>query len=208
MYKAEELILLEEKPRINDIDLYVLCDFYEMFLLPFVYTYYVVAGSDVKQFRLRFDRDKLCHLLGVESIAKGHVKYRELSQYKGNIGWKNIKEGKLNFGKLKSLNKSKFKSVKAKFVYFYLVPSLIEQPMAVLFDGKKVDPPVNIECEVLFYSKHENAVVHLGIDIDDEGIYFPRTFFVEKLGHEKAEDIYTINQTPIKVVKDRRIILL
>ena len=90
MYKAEELILLEEKPRINDIDLYVLCDFYE----------------------------------------------------------------------------------------------------------------------ILFYSKHENAVVHLGIDIDDEGIYFPRTFFVEKLGHGKAEDIYTINQTPVKVVKDRRIILL
>ena len=123
-------------------------------------------------------------------------------------GWDNIQNGSIDFKCLKSLNKRKFQSIKAKFVYFYLIPELIEEPMAVLFDGSKVDPPVSIQSEMLFYSTYDNAVIHLGIDVDDECIYFPRTFFVEKLGNEKIDDIYTVNQTKIEVVKERRTILL
>lgn len=208
MYKPEELKELTEKPKINDISLQVLQDYYHMFLRPFVYKYIVAIEDEVAEFQLRFDSDKLCHLLGVESIAKGHVKYKELYQYKGVEGWNNIKNGTLDFKKLKTLNKSKFQSIKAKFVYFYLIPDLLEHPMAVLFDGNMVKPPVKIECEILFYSTYENAVIHLGIDKDSEAIYYPRTFFVEKLGKNNVEDIYTVNQTHIEVVKDYRTILL
>lgn len=208
MYKAEELKNISIKPKINDISLAVLQEYYQMYLMPFVYTYYVAVDDDVREFKLRFDSDKFCHLLGIESIAKYHVKMKDLYNYRGANGWKNIQNGSINFKHLKSLNKSKFQSVKAKFVYFYLIPELIEEPLAVLFDGNKVNPPVSIECEMLFYSTYDNAVIHLGIDVDDEGIYFPRTFFVEKLGNAKVDDVYTVNQTKIEVVKDRRTILL
>jgi hypothetical protein len=176
--------------------------------MPFVYTYYVAVDNDVREFKLRFDSDKFCHLLGIESIARNHVKCRDLSNYRGGKGWQNIQNSIIDFKHLKSLNKSKFQSVKAKFVYFYLIPELIEEPMAVLFDGSKINPPVSIESEMLFYSTYDNAVIHLGIDVDDEGIYFPRTFFVEKLGNAIVEDIYTVNQTKIEVVKECRTILL
>lgn len=208
LYKAEELKNISIKPKINDISLAVLQEYYQMYLMPFVYTYYVAVDDDVREFKLRFDSDKFCHLLGIESIAKYHVKMKDLYNYRGANGWKNIQNGSINFKHLKSLNKSKFQSVKAKFVYFYLIPELIEEPLAVLFDGNKVNPPVSIECEMLFYSTYDNAVIHLGIDVDDEGIYFPRTFFVEKLGNAKVDDVYTVNQTKIEVVKDRRTILL
>lgn len=208
LYKAEELKDLAVKPKINDITLTVLQEYYQMFLMPFVYTYYVAVGEDVREFKLRFDNDKFCHLLGIESIAKYHVKIKDLCNYRGTSGWNNIQSGSIDFKHLKSLNKSKFQSVKAKFVYFYLIPELIEEPLAVLFDGDKVNPPVSIECEMLFYSTYDNAVIHLGIDVDDEGIYFPRTFFIEKLGNANVDDIYTVNQTKIEVVKERRTILL
>lgn len=208
LYKAEELKTLAIKPKINDISLKVLQDYYQMFLMPFVYTYYVAIGDDVREFKLRFDSDKFCHLLGIESIAKYHVKHNKLNQYRGTNGWKNINQSIIDFKHLKLLNKNKFQSVKAKFVYFYLIPELIEEPLAVLFDGKKINPPVSIESEMLFYSKYDNAVIHLGIDVDDEGIYFPRTFFVEKLGNANVDDIYIVNQTKIEVVKERRTILL
>ena len=208
LYKADELKDLNIKPKINDISLAVLQDYYQMFLMPFVYTYYVAVGDDVREFRLRFDSDKFCHLLGIESIARYHVKQKDLSNYRGSNGWNNISQGNIDFKHLKSLNKSKFQSVKAKFVYFYLIPGLIEEPLAVMFDGNKVNPPVSIESEMLFYSTYDNAVIHLGIDADDEGIYFPRTFFVEKLGSVNVEDIYTVNQTKIEVVKERRTILV
>lgn len=60
----------------------------------------------------------------------------------------------------------------------------------------------------VIYSTYDNAVIHLGIDVDDEGTYFPRTFFVEKLGSANVDDIYTVNQTKIEVVKEHRTILL
>ncbi len=208
MYKAEELKDLVIKPKINDISLVVLQNYYEMFLMPFVYTYYVAVGDDIREFKLRFDSDKLCHLLGIESIVRNHVKYKDLSNYRGKKGWNGIKSGNIDFKHLKTLNKSKFQSVKAKFVYFYLIPDLIEEPLAVLFDGDKVNPSVRIESEMLFYSTYDNAVIHLGIDKDEDGIYFPRTFFVEKLGSSNVEDIYTVNQEKIEVVKERRIILI
>ena len=94
-------------------------------------------------------------------------------------------------------------------MYFYLLPDLIEQPIAVLFDNKRVNPRVKIESEILFYNKYENAVIHLGIDKNEkEDLYYPRTFFVEKLGKDNVEDIYTVNQIKITVEKEKRIICI
>lgn len=62
LYKAEELKSLKVKPKINDISLVVLQKYYQMFLMPFIYTYYVAVGDEVREFRLRFDSNKFCHL--------------------------------------------------------------------------------------------------------------------------------------------------
>lgn len=203
MYNPEDLRTLSIKPKINDIDLPILKDFYTMYLMPFIYTYTITSGETTRQIQLRFDDIRLCHLLGLESIATDHVKYKELSQYRGKNGWNSIESGNLTFKHLKALNQKKFKSVKAKFVYFYLIPDLLEKPFGVIFDKEKVNPPVRIESEILFYSAYENAVIHLGIDKENETeFYYPRSFFVEKLGKDNVDDKYTINQTIITVKKN------
>lgn len=208
MYNPEELRTLSIKPKINDIDLPILKDFYTMYLMPFIYTYTINNEERSQQLQLRFDDIRLCHLLGLESIATGQVKYKELSQYRGKNGWENIENGNLTFKHLKSLNQKKFRSVKAKFVYFYLIPDLLEKPLGVIFDKEKVDPPVKIESEILFYSTYENAVIHLGIDKeDDDDFYYPRSFFVEKLGKDTV-DKYTVHQTAIDVTKEYRTITI
>ena len=52
-------------------------------------------------------------------------------------------------------------------------------------------------------------MLHLCIDKNDEDdFYFPGTLFVEKLGKNNVEDIYTINQRAIEVEKKEIIILL
>ncbi|MBS5619792.1 PBECR4 domain-containing protein [Eubacterium sp.] len=210
MYKPEELKELQRKPKINDISLIVLKRYYAMYLVPFIYTYNIIKPSgDKGRIKLKFNKESFCHLLGLETIAKGSVKYKEISEYRGHKGWNNIENGEIDFKHLKNLNKKKFQSVKAKFVYFYLLPDLIEQPMAVLFDNKRVNPRVKIESEILFYNKYENAVIHLGIDKNEkEDLYYPRTFFVEKLGKDNVEDIYTVNQIKITVEKEKRIICI
>lgn len=40
---------------------------------------------------------------------------------------------------------------------------IVENPVAVKFKNQNVDPPTKIDCDILFYTKDENAVIHLGI---------------------------------------------
>ena len=209
MYSAVELKELTIKPKINDISLEVLREFYEIFLYPFIYTYTIVQKDKKKTIAVRFNKRNFCHLLGVETIAKRAVKHFELHNYRGKDGWDNIKNGVIDIKHLKTLNKKKFLSVKAKYVYFYLIPSLLEKPLAVNYDKRKVMPPTNIDCELLFYSAYENAVIHLGLEKEeDENFYFPRTFFVEKLRKPENKDIYIDKQEQILAKKEQRIILL
>ena len=175
MYTAEDLRGLEIKPRINDIDLDVLQDYYEKFLNPFIYEYDIQDEDEHKSIRLRFDEENFCHLVGLESIVKHSVPRKELHNYKGQDGWQFIKNTGLSFKELKSLNKSKFKSIKAKFVYFYLMPDIVEKPIAVNFRNEDVNCNTRIDCDILFYTKDENAVVHLGIKMDENlGYYIPK----------------------------------
>lgn len=208
LYKAEELRGLEVKPRINDIDLNVLQEYYEMYLNPFIYQYDISDDKSISSIELRFDEENFCHLMGIESIVRFSVPKKDIHNFKGKDGWDNIKNIGLSFKDLKNYNKSKFKSVKAKFVYFYLVPEIIEKPIAVEFKNEDVDPPTRIDCDILFYTQEENAVVHLGIKKDDDlGYYIPKTFFVEKL-NDDGVDIYIDKQKKIVATKKKRIIML
>lgn len=131
MYKAEELCGLLIKPKINDIDLDVLQDYYRKFLNPFIYQYDITENEKQSSIQLRFDEENFCHLLGIESIVKYSVSKKEIHHYKGQGGWDYIQNTGLCFNDLKRMNKSKFKSIKAKFVYFYLMPDILENPVAV-----------------------------------------------------------------------------
>ncbi len=208
MYKAEELCGLTVKPKINDIDLNVLQDYYRKFLNPFIYQYDITEDERQSSIQLRFDEENFCHLLGIESIVKYSVSKNDIHNYKGQDGWDFIQDTGLCFNDLKRMNKSKFKSIKAKFVYFYLVPDIIEYPVAVNFKNKNVDPPTKIDCDILFYTRNENAIVHLGIKEDKTlGYYIPKTFFVEKIGEDGA-DIYIDKQKQIIAAKKNRVIML
>lgn len=209
MYNALELRILTIKPRINDISLKILSEYYEMFLYPFIYHYHIKSPNKEKDIELRFDLDKFCHLLGIESIVKCSIPRKDLHNYKGIDGWNNVSNLVIDIPHLKNINRKKFKSVKAKYVYFYLLPKLIENPMAVNYDINNVDGTTNIECEILFYSnvENDNAIIHLGIEEDDLGYYFPRTFFVEKVS-EKEKDIYITKQEKVDVTVENRVIVL
>lgn len=208
MYKAEELCGLTVKPKINDIDLNVLQDYYRKFLNPFIYQYDITKDEKQSSIQLRFDEENFCHLLGIESIVKYSVSKNDIHNYKGQDGWDFIQDTGLCFNDLKRMNKSKFKSIKAKFVYFYLMPDIIEHPVAVNFENKNVDPPTKIDCDILFYTRNENAIVHLGIKEDETlGYYIPKTFFVEKIGEDGA-DIYIDKQKQIIATKKNRVIML
>ncbi|MFL9651873.1 PBECR4 domain-containing protein [Exiguobacterium chiriqhucha] len=194
----EQLFSLEHTPKINDLTLNLLKEYYEYYLLneSYEYTYedeYNVAHT----IRLAFKVENFCHLLGIESIVKHIIKDRELSEYKGLKGWENICNGTLTFKNLRATHlKKRFKDKKNKFIFFFLIPHLLKNPKAVSFRNVKVTGSgTRIDCEILFYSEYFAAYIHLGIKKDvEQNCYFPMSFFVEKITPSKAGDKFILNQ--------------
>lgn len=198
MYSCEDLFNLKQKPRINDISLKLLSKYYKKYLMPFKFRY--TFAENIDDVVLVFKEENFCHLLGVESIVRKSVSQKLLCNYRGIAGVRNIESNNITFSDLKKINKKRFSNVKAKFVYFYLLPKLINQPLAVKYEKVNVHPPTKIECEILFYSKvnDDNAIIHLGIEKEEGNCYFPRTFFVEKVSNLK-DDIYISHQSILTI---------
>ncbi|AMO87250.1 hypothetical protein B857_01940 [Solibacillus isronensis B3W22] len=204
----QDLFDLENNPRINDISLILLADFYKIYLNPYGYHYNIVDNSQEKpksyNIELRFDTENFCHLLAIEKIMKRVKNKEEIKSFKSELGWQNVLNGTITLTSLREkATKGIFNSNKDKYIFFYLLPRIIEAPKGVLFDQERVeDGTTRINCEILFYDKYHNAMVHLGIKYDEElGYHIPQTFFVERVTANKNGLKYVGNQQIITVTK-------
>lgn len=199
---CQQLFAVNENPKINIISLQLLQEYYETFLSPYIYRYEIIDESKEEPektvIELRFDEENFCHLFGIESIVRRSVNNVEF--YKGQAGWDNVKKGNINFSDLKIKNLNGFKNNKARFVFFYLVPRLVEQPMGLLFDPEKVSGDTRVDCELLFFNQFDKAFVHIGIKKDEDlGYYIPKTFLIEKITDQSDGKKYIDNQQTINV---------
>lgn len=177
MLTITDLYGLSEKPLRGKISLKLLLDYYEAYLHPFKYCYKFPDGSVID---LRFEKKRLCHLLGIETIAKKrYTSYSQLKRYKGDHGYRRIENGEIDFDHLRNLSSSAYNSVKDKVLYFYQIPHIVLSPDAI-FRFKKISSS-NIVCEIMIYNLKHGVCAHLGIEKDDSGeFYYPRSFWVER----------------------------
>ena len=197
---CEELYNATENPKINDITLDLLREYYETYLCPYIFKYEIKDGTNTREIELRFDEENFCHLLGLESIVRRNV--RDIFRYKGQKGWDEIKSGNIDISELKGRNKSGFKDNKARFVFFYLLPKLVDAPQGILFDPQKLSGNTRIECELLFFDRFKKAYIHIGIEYDEtKDCYIPRTFLIEKITKHNDGMKYIESQTQISVKK-------
>lgn len=179
LYTIEQLHGLDQKPKIDEINLKILLEYWTYYLQPFEMQY-LLDDEDSSLISLRFPSDRFAHLLGVETIAKkGRVKYSDLKQYRGQRAYDAILDETLTFESLKSLNKPAFKSVKDKYLYFYQIPYLVEEATEIINFSKTLDSL--IQCELLIYNGMHGVYVHLGLEKEASGqFYIPRTFLIER----------------------------
>ena len=209
MYNCIQLKSCITNPRINEISLELLREYYEKFLYPFEYHYTIKYAAGEYTIELRFDMENLSHLLGLESIVKYNLNRHDIKKYKGIHGWENIKNGIITIDTLKGINKKRFKSKKDKMVFFYLIPNLITSPKAIYFDNSKVNPPTNIKCEIIFFNNYDKSVLHLGIEPNSENTYYiPRTFLIERITKQNGGEKYIENQMLIDLNINKRVIML
>lgn len=201
---CEELYNYAQNPRINQIDLDLLREYYETYLNPYTFQFEVKYDDDnTEKIELIFDKRNFCHLLGIEGILKYTVSRKDIWKYKGDHGWDNVVNGTINFELLRhQKNRKRFNSRKDKYVFFYLIPQVLHTPQAVKYELGLVNGTTNIDCEILIYNHRISAYVHIGITKDEElGYYVPQTFFVERVTEKNNGLKYIESQKELTISK-------
>jgi hypothetical protein len=202
MLDVKALSSLTKKPRIDEISLELLRQYYERDLEPYIFIFELDNGIVVN---LAFNKEHLCHLLGIEKMAKGAVKYKERYKYFGHEGYNNIQNGTITIKHLKDLNKGRFNFIKDKLIFFYLLPYIVDSP-EILLDFVTSEDDSLIEAKLLAYMSTEEAYVHLGIDEDDESKrFFPKTYLIERINETSDGTKFIKGKSPFKVVQAQKI---
>lgn len=193
---VHDLHSLDVKPRIDQINLKLLLDYYISYLLPYRFTYHLEDGSIL---HLDFNKENFCHLVGLQSIVNKTLKERAASKYRGMPGFNGVMNGIITFDDLKKKNKGGFNSVKSKLVNFHLIPKLLMSSTQVVYYTQPVN---SINCALLIFDVYHNAYIHLGIDKIVEGTYVARTFLIEPITQKNSGTTFIDGQKgPIPIVK-------
>ncbi|MHA7583675.1 PBECR4 domain-containing protein [Paenibacillus vandeheii] len=194
---VQELHALTAKPRIDQINMKLILDYYLTYLFPYRFTYYLEDGSIL---HLDFNKENFCHLVGTESIVKKAIKDRAVhARYKGIQGFNRIMNGEITFEDLKKKNPGGFKSVKSKLVNFHFIPMLLLSSTQVVYYTRPIN---SINCALLIFDVYQNAYIHLGIDKIAEGTYVARTFLIEPITLKNPGTTFIDGQKgPIPIVR-------
>lgn len=193
MLTTEELLKLTRLPKITEISLKLLQEFYDIYICPNIYLFELEDKSIIK---LEFLGVNLCHLLGFQHI----VPYKLKKFYSGENGYIGILNGDITIKKLRSINEKNFSRDKDKILCFPYIYKLLQHCEIIRFSN--IIGHSKITCEFILHDTHYERRIHLGIEKDEKrGVYYPRTFLIERDNGNK----FVVNQQQLKI-KNKQII--
>jgi hypothetical protein len=188
MLTTDELLNLTRLPKISEISLKLLQEFYDIHICPNIYVFQLENESVI---RLEFLDVNLCHLMGLQHI----VPYKSRKFYGGENGYMGVLNRDITIKKLKSINERKFSRDKDKILCFSFLYKLLRQCEIIRFSN--VTGHSKVSCEFILYDSQYERRIHLGIEKDEKrGVYYPRTFLVER----DNSDRFIINQEYMKII--------
>lgn len=191
MLTTDELLYLARVPKISEISLKLLQEFYDLHICPNIYVYELDDGNII---RLEFLDVNLCHLLGLQHI----VPYKLDKFYGGENGYLGILNENITIKKLRSINEQRFARGKDKILCFSFLYQLLRQCKIIKFDKNKNRS--KISCEFILHDSKFERRIHLGIEKDEKrGVYYPRTFFIER----ENGDRFVVNQESFKIISQK-----
>lgn len=189
---------LNSPPTLDKINLILLTEYYKQYLEPYKFEIYI---EDHEVAVLKFNRDNFCHLIGVQKpvVAKFGKNSPQVSNYKGNKGYRGIIDGSITKQTLKQMNKGAYKDLGKRMVNFFYIHKLLENPSAVNY-SVTVNNISSID--ILIYNQLNNAYFHLGI-IKKEGLnyYVPTTFLIEPITINSDGKKFIAPQTSLEVIQ-------
>lgn len=193
MLTTDELFNLTRIPKISEISLKILQEFYDIYICPNIYVFELENKSVIK---LEFLDVNFCHLMGFQHI----VPYKLSKFYGGENGYVGVFNNDITIKKLRSIDSRKFARNKDKILCFSYLYKLLQNCEIIKFSNNLLRS--RISCEFILYDTQFERRIHLGIERDEKrGVYYPRTFLVER----ENGDRYVVNQEHLKIL-NRKII--
>jgi hypothetical protein len=191
MLTTDELLNLTRLPKISEITLKLLQEFYDIHICPNIYVFELENKNSIK---LEFLDVNLCHLMGLQHI----VPYKLKKFYGGENGYMGVFNEDITIRKLKDIDERKFSRDKDKILCFSFIYQLLRNCEIIKFNNIKGNS--KITCEFILYNTHYERRIHLGIEKDEvRGVYYPRTFIVERDNGDRL----VINQEKIKILNTK-----
>ena len=193
MLTTDELLNLTRIPKISEISLKLLQEFYDIYICPNIYVFEMEDNNIIK---LEFLDVNLCHLMGFQHI----VPYKLEKFYGGENGYMGVFNEQITIKKLRSIDERKFARDKDKILCFSYLYQLLRKCKIIKFDKSKNHS--KISCEFILYDSQYERSIHLGIEKDEKrGVYYPRTFFIERESGQR----FIINQESVNII-NRKVI--
>ena len=151
------------------MDLQMLQGYYEQHLCDRVFRYTLSNGAIIE---VRFYREALCHLLGIQHITDNR-------RYIGRSGYERIRSGKLTTRQLKDMNRAGFSRIKNRLAYFFCIGHLMEHGDVFRFYPERVGS-TRIQATFLVHEKGQGLYMHLFLakESPKSSIYAPMSYIV------------------------------
>ena len=194
----DELLEIQKQrkvPSISQISLQVLLSYFEQYILPFKYIY-TCRNKLTIEFTIK--ERELCHLL-FGTIDKN---FPHASKYKGELGYKNIKDGSLTLG---NLPQQILKKAKSRIMFFIYLDVLLDNPRLIYFNPKIVDrgnfniAHTQVDADFLFHKIIADYNIHFFIKNWKDDSIVSVSFFPDE------KDGYVKNQVPMKIIDKKKI---
>jgi len=205
LLNRDDLIVLEDVPGFNDIDLQELVEYFEKYICANEFTYECLneVGKPTT-IVIKAIPGNFAHLSGVDKCAAPHYGALNITNHLRDGSWSKSHISGLDQSNNKTT--TNYKDAKVRMRYLATVYKLLQNPSVIQFNPNNVVKGTWIKSKYLMSGVIGNRWVHLGVDVPEEfvegtipEVTFPRTLLIEKT--EKFIDNqyeYAVNEVLIK----------
>ena len=158
---------------------------YEKELCNKIFSFKLSNGQIIK---LRFFKEQLCHLLGIQHI------YENDRKYLGAKGYDKILSEEITVSALKKHNKSEYAKIKERLEHFDEIPELLTNGTLIRFYQDRTNPKTRIKAEICIFHEKQTYMLHLFLVKEGLTDCYAPTSFVVKSCNDDAYRQFTQNQ--------------
>ncbi len=161
---------------------------------------FVLTLENEKEIKIRFFKESMCHLLGLQHV------YDNDRKYLGAKGYEKIKNEEITIQSLKKHNKSQYNFIKNRLFHFNEIIEVLREGDLVKFSQEKVKRGTYITADFVLFKDKQKYLLHLFLikELNTE-IYTPKSFFT--LSETDDKNTYIKTNRPLNIIKREEIVL-